>query len=66
MFFQAKFPAAEVVFVLDNSSGHRKYAADALNAASMNKGPGGVRGGVDQAFRDGWFLDAAGVRQVQR
>lgn len=39
--FEETFPWAQALFVFDNSSNHKKMAANALNAAKMNLGPGG-------------------------
>jgi hypothetical protein len=50
---KAELKAAHVVFVLDNSSGHSAYASDALIAANMNVGVGGLRKGAPMKFQDG-------------
>ena len=46
------FPGHQAIFKLDQSSGHRKFGADALVASAMSKKPGGkqpfLRNGIGQ------------------
>ena len=51
----------KAAFFFDHSSGHGAYAKDALLASKANKGPDWK--GCIAGMRDGWFYDAAGVRQ---
>lgn len=47
--------------MFDNATSHLIYAKDALQAANMNKGPGG-----QQAFlRPGWYTGANGETVTQ-
>ena len=51
------------LFFFDHSSGHGAYAKDALQASKPNKNPDWK--GAVPVQRDGWFIDAAGVKQKQ-
>eukprot|EP00966_Prymnesium_polylepis_P257100 5939366-Prymnesium_polylepis.1 len=52
------------LWIFDNSSGHGKATAGALNAGACHKGPDWA--GKVVPMRDGWYVDADGKRQVQR
>ena len=51
------------MFFYDHSSGHGAYSKDALLARNGHKGPDWT--GTVASMRDGWFLDAQGVRRKQ-
>lgn len=59
---ELRFPNCRLLFLLDNSSLHVCKPPDGLNANSMNVGPEGKQ----PVMRDGWFINRAGKRRVQR
>lgn len=42
-----------VVWAFDQSTGHGKFAPNALKASNMNLNPGGLK----PVLRDGWYMD---------
>eukprot|EP00733_Pompholyxophrys_punicea_P000855 Pompholyxophrys_punicea_v1_NODE_325_length_2252_cov_4.671825.p1 type:complete len:134 gc:universal NODE_325_length_2252_cov_4.671825:1165-764(-) len=48
-----RFPHAQALFVVDNSSGHRAFAPNALNAEKMNVNPGGKQPILRNTFWNG-------------
>ena len=60
--FEVLHPGCTALVAYDNSSNHHAMAKDALVAKRLNLKDGGKN---VPRFRDGWFLDANGVRIVQ-
>jgi len=59
--FEELYPGYQAVFLFDWSSGHAKYADDALNANRMNVGIGGKQ----PKMHDTWWKDAGGDNHTQ-
>ena len=60
--FEALHPGADALFVFDNATSHKAFAADTLIASKVRLRDGGKY----VPMRDGWYINEDGVRVVQK